>query len=729
MSDPKSDPQGSDPSKRPNQRGSKREGGPSSTTFWYLMIFGVLIAVAISLYRGNLRGDELGFGEFVSGLESGRFDATNVHEFKIGLHYITFQDQPDPTDETEEDDAASLGAEGDSSADIPSQADDATVEDSTAGGEGFPAPSGTAETGADVDDSDAEEPLKKFHIPIEGIREPTIDRLTQTLEAKGINYSGTVPATRWESVLYLLMMLLLVVVFIVFFRRMGGAGSAMSFGRSRGRLYAEDDTKATFDTVAGINEAVEELREIVEFLRTPGKYQALGGRIPRGVLLVGPPGTGKTLLAKAVAGEAGVPFFSLSGSDFVEMFVGVGAARVRDMFAQAAQRSPSIIFIDELDALGKTRGSGMPGGHDEREQTLNALLVEMDGFSSDQSVIVMGATNRPETLDPALLRPGRFDRHVLVDRPDYRGREAILKVHAKKIKLDDDVHFERVAKLTPGFVGADLANLVNEAALLAARNNKSAVSMKEFEEGIDRVVAGLEQTSRIIHEDEKQRVAYHECGHALVACTLPQTDPVHKISIIPRGFGALGYTLQRPEDDRHLLTQTELQNRISVLLGGIAAEELIFEEISTGAQNDLERATDIARRMVTEFGMSPKLGRVNYRETRRSPFLAGGASPPTDYAHSEQTIREIDLEVKRIVDESMQIARDVLRDRKAALEHMTRELIEHEVMDADQLRAILDGHKTGPQIKPGTFVDKAGASKPPELNSSGPGTRDLAGGA
>jgi cell division protease FtsH len=344
---------------------------------------------------------------------------------------------------------------------------------------------------------------------------------------------------------------------------------------------------------------------------------------------------------------------------------------------------------------------------------LNALLVEMDGFSSDQSVIVMGATNRPETLDPALLRPGRFDRHVLVDRPDYKGREAILKVHAVKIKMDDDVDLGRLAKLTPGFVGADLANLVNEAALLAARKNKSAVAMEEFEDAIERVVAGLEKTSRIIHQDEKQRVAYHECGHALVACSLPHTDPVHKISIIPRGYGALGYTLQRPEDDRHLVTQTELENRICVLLGGIAAEETVYQETSTGAQNDLERATDVARRMVTEFGMSPKLGRVNYHERRHSPFLGGAATATIDYAHSEQTVREIDLEVRRIIDECMQTARDILGGRRGVLEHMTRDLIESEVMDGDQLQRILEEHKTGPQIKPGTYVEK-GVPREPE---------------
>ena len=495
----------------------------------------------------------------------------------------------------------------------------------------------------------------------------------------------------------------------------------MSFSRSRGKLFAQEDVKATFKDVAGIDEAVEELKEVVEFLRTPAKYQALGGRIPRGVLLVGPPGTGKTLLAKAVAGEAGVPFYSLSGSDFVEMFVGVGAARVRDMFQQAGARSPSIIFIDELDALGKVRGSGMPGGHDERDQTLNALLVEMDGFSSDQSVIVMAATNRPETLDPALLRPGRFDRHVLVDRPDIRGREAILKVHATKVKIDGSVDIARLARLTPGFVGADLANLVNEAALLAAREDKKSVTMREFEEGIDRVVAGLEKQTRIIPEDEKIRVAYHECGHALVACSLPHTDPVHKISIIPRGLGALGYTMQRPEDDRQLLTQTELYNRICVLLGGIAAEQIIFKETSTGAQNDLQRATDIARRMVTEFGMSGKLGRVYYSDVRRSPFL--GTASSSEPVHSEDTIREIDLEVRRMIDEAANAALDILNGRLEVLEHMTKELLEIEVMDADHLKRILDAHITGPQLVPGTSAqptanDAAGESIPPALRDA-----------
>ncbi len=491
-------------------------------------------------------------------------------------------------------------------------------------------------------------------------------------------------------------------IFFLFFmmRRLGGAGSPMAFGRSRGKLYAQEDLGVTFNDVAGIDEALEELREVVEFLKSPEKYQRLGGRIPKGVLLVGPPGTGKTLLAKGVAGEAGVPFFSLSGSDFVEMFVGVGAARVRDMFQQAEAKAPCIIFIDELDALGKTRGSSIVGGHDEREQTLNALLVEMDGFESNSGVIVLAATNRPETLDPALLRPGRFDRHVLVDRPDVKGREAILKVHVKSVKLADDVDLHKVAAITSGFVGADLANLVNEAALLAARADKSAVGMHEFNEGVERVTAGLEKKQRIIHEDEKQRIAYHEAGHALVAHSLPNTDPVHKISIIPRGLAALGYTMQRPQDDRYLVTQSELESRIQVLLAGTLAEEMIFEDVSTGAQNDLERATEIARSMVMEFGMS-RLGRVNFRESSRSAFIPTGDVPSTPM-HSEHTARQIDLEVKRVIDEGLERARHILAIRRPTLIAIADRLLEKETIDADDFKRIVDETSPQPKIVPGT---------------------------
>jgi cell division protease FtsH len=503
---------------------------------------------------------------------------------------------------------------------------------------------------------------------------------------------------------YLPMFVLMTLVILIFFfmmRRLGGAGGAMAFGRSRGKLYAEEDMEVTFEDVAGIDEAVEELREVVDFLKSPEKYQTLGGRIPKGVLLVGPPGTGKTLLAKAIAGEASVPFFSLSGSDFVEMFVGVGAARVRDMFQQAQTKSPCIVFIDELDALGKTRGTSVVGGHDEREQTLNALLVEMDGFTTNSGVIIMAATNRPETLDAALLRPGRFDRHVLVDRPDVRGREAILKVHVKNVKLDESVDVRKIAAITSGFVGADLANLVNEAALLAARENKAAVTMQEFTEGVERVTTGLEKKQRIIHEDEKLRVAYHESAHALVAYSLPNTDPVHKVSIIPRGLAALGYTMQRPEGDRYLLTQGELESRVQVLLAGTIAEEMTFDDVSTGAQNDLERATEIARSMVMDYGMS-RLGRVNYRESGRNAFLAGGDQFPRERTHSEHTAREIDEEIQHIVDTSLEKVRHILETRREALVALAERLIEKEVIDTEELQAIVEANSPSPMIVPGT---------------------------
>ncbi len=523
------------------------------------------------------------------------------------------------------------------------------------------------------------------------------------------NYSQPSPLMNWIPVL--LMTGLLVVLFIFMMRRMGGAGSPMAFGRSRGKLIAQEDIEVTFEDVAGIDEAVEELREVVEFLKTPEKYQRLGGRIPKGVLLVGPPGTGKTLLAKAVAGEAGVPFFSLSGSDFVEMFVGVGAARVRDMFQQAEQKAPCIIFIDELDALGKTRGSGNIGGHDEREQTLNALLVEMDGFGTNSGVIVMAATNRPETLDAALLRPGRFDRHVLVDRPDVAGRRQIIEVHLQNIKVDADVDVKSLAAITSGFVGADLANMVNEAALLAARKGRQVVTMADFNEAVERVSAGLEKKSRIMHEDEKLRVAYHEAGHALVASSLPNTDPVHKVSIIPRGLAALGYTMQRPEQDRFLMTKSELESRIQVLLGGTVAEEMIFEDVSSGAQNDLERATEIARSMVMDFGMS-RLGRVNYRESNRSPFLIGTDMPRMQH-HSEQTAREIDEEVKRIIDEGLRLTKHILESRRAALTAVSESLMKQEVIDSTQLKQLIEENSSSPMIVPGTGTDGRKRATPP----------------
>lgn len=638
----------------PQGNDSRKDGAQSGNGF--LILVGLLMLAAIlfsAAERNSGSGEQLSLMEFKQQVRNNILDSQKIHDLTIGPSEMSWRD---------------------------------TSEESLEKGE-VP---------------------KRFYVGLGGIGDQGIDSLTDLLEEHGINYSGKVAPSLWaESLPMIIVTVAMLGVLYFMLRRLMG-GSAMSFGRSRGRLYAQDDIKVTFDDVAGIDEAVEELKEVVEFLTSPKKYQVLGGRIPRGVLLVGPPGTGKTMLAKAVAGEAGVPFFGLSGSDFVEMYVGVGAARVRDMFQQALQRSPAIIFIDELDALGKVRGSGAPGGHDEREQTLNALLVEMDGFGTDQSVIVMAATNRPETLDPALMRPGRFDRHVVVDRPDIKGRAAILKVHGEKIKMSDDVDLSSVAKLTPGFVGADLANLVNEAALLAARRGDEIVTMESFEAGAERVMAGLEKTSRIVIEEVKRRVACHESGHALVAASLPNTDPVHKISIIPRGMGALGYMLQLPEDERELLTQSELESRIAVLLGGISAEQIVYNETSTGAQNDLQRATDLARRMVTEFGMSPRMGRMFYSETQTSPFLANGGGGVRESIHSEETLREIDLEVKRLVDEAYRCAHEVLQSQRATLDHLSSELFEIETMSADQMQSIIDEHRDGPKIVPRTAAASTG---------------------
>jgi cell division protease FtsH len=513
--------------------------------------------------------------------------------------------------------------------------------------------------------------------------------LTAELEKARVPFKGEV-SNNW-----LPMILSWVIPVALFFllwsyigKRIGsGSGGLMQIGKSKAKVYIEKKTGVTFADVAGIDEAEEEVAEIVGFLKDPDKYQRLGGRIPKGVLIVGPPGTGKTLLARAVAGEAGVPFFSLSGSDFVEMFVGVGAARVRDLFMQAVKHAPSIIFIDELDAIGKARGVNMLTSNDEREQTLNQLLAEMDGFDPNQGVIIMAATNRPEILDAALLRPGRFDRQILVDRPDIRGRTKILQLHAKKVKLSPDLDLALVAAKTPGFVGADLANIVNEAALLAARQDKESIEMLDFDEAIERVVAGLQKKSHVINPKEKKIVAYHESGHALVAELVPGADPVSKISIIPRGIAALGYTSQLPTEDRYLLTHSELLARICVLLGGRVAEEIVFGDVSTGAQNDLQRATEIARTMITQFGMSEKLGLASLEGARTATFLMVPTHSPKEY--SEETARLIDEEVKQILAEAHTRARDLLISRRAALEELAKLLLEKEVVDRPALQAIL----------------------------------------
>jgi cell division protease FtsH len=517
-------------------------------------------------------------------------------------------------------------------------------------------------------------------------------KLLEELDQNGVKYQGEV-VSRWlpEVLSWLVPVLLIIALWTFFFRRIGGAeGGVMSFARSKAKIYAEDDVKVSFADVAGVDEAAQELREVVEFLKTPKKYTNLGGKIPKGVLLVGPPGTGKTLLARAVAGEAKVPFFSLSGSEFVEMFVGVGAARVRDLFAQAEAKAPCIVFIDELDALGKVRVQSPIGSHEEREQTLNQLLAEMDGFDPRKAIIIMGATNRPEVLDPALLRPGRFDRQVLVDKPDVKGREEVLKIHVRNVKLSSEVDLRKVAVRTAGFAGADLANLVNEAALLAARRDKTQVDMRDFDEAIDRLIAGLEK-KRVMSTKEREIVAYHESGHAIVASSLPGTDPVHKISIVARGFGALGYTMQAPIEDRYLMQRRDLMNQLAVLLGGRSAEEIALQEISTGAQNDLQRVTDIARSMVTEWGMSERLGAVNFDARRGRNFIEtqqGGERG----LHSEETARAIDDEVKMIVSEAHNEARRILLEKRDILETVTRRLLENEVMEGDELRHILEGH-------------------------------------
>ena len=471
--------------------------------------------------------------------------------------------------------------------------------------------------------------------------------------------------------------------------QMGGK-QAMSFGRTKAKRQGKDDkTKKTkFSDVAGCDESKEELVEIVEFLKSPEKFQKLGGKIPKGVLLFGQPGTGKTLLARAVAGEAGVPFFSASGSEFVEMFVGVGASRVRDLFDQAKKAAPAVVFIDELDAVGRARFAGIGGGHDEREQTLNQILIELDGFETKEGVILIAATNRPDVLDPALMRPGRFDRHVNVPNPDKKGRQEILKVHSKDVKLDPTVDFEVIAQRTPGFVGADLANIVNESALLAARRNKKSVTMDEFEEATERVMAGPQRKSRLISEKEKKVIAYHESGHTLVAKLLPGCDPVHKVSIISRGM-ALGYTLQLPDEDRYLTTKTEILNRLAVLLGGRCAEEIQFDEITTGASDDLNKATAFAKKMVMEFGMSEKMGPITYRKEEAEVFLGRDISRGQGY--SENTAKEIDSEVQRILGDALARARAILKKNKDVLDKLANKLIEKEVLDSNELNMIVAG--------------------------------------
>jgi len=541
----------------------------------------------------------------------------------------------------------------------------------------------------------------EFSEPVEGqdyfVTRRVTEDFAQQLRDKNVTYDGTVENTFFEQVLsWLIPIGIFLAIWYFLIRRLaqsgGMGGGLMQIGQSKARVYYEEKTDTSFDDVAGIDEAKEELQEIVSFLRSPDDYRRLGAHVPKGVLLAGPPGTGKTLIARAVAGEAEVPFFYINGSEFVEMFVGVGAARTRDLFKQAREKAPAIIFIDELDALGRVRGGGgamQGGGHDEKEQTLNQLLVEMDGFDPSEGLVIIGATNRPEILDPALMRAGRFDRRVVVDRPDKIGRAAILKVHVQNIKLGDNVDIEQIAELTAGFTGADLENLANEAALLATRRDAQAVEMQDFNNAVERVVAGLQKKNAVLSEAERRRVAYHELGHALVGLALPGTDEVHKVSIIPRSVGALGYTIQRPTGDRFLMTRQELLDKMCVLLGGRAAERIFFEDISTGAADDLQKVTDIARSVVTQYGMTDHLGQITYEKQQQS---IGGLPMPgqSQKDYSEETAREIDTTVRSLVDEAFDRTMDIIRSQRENLDEAAKALLKQETMNAAEMRKFFD---------------------------------------
>lgn len=602
--------------------------GPFGPRFW-LWLLGFWLVLTVFRFAGGslFGGEQLSYSEFKTALREGR-----IVEVNLASEIITGTMKPKP---------------GEASAD--------------AGGDGGAAPEDLVFRTVPVADEDLVRELERAEVKITGISDGGF-------------------AKEWVPTIF--MLVLFGGLFFLLTRRMReGQGGFMTVGKSKAKVYVEKDVGVSFADVAGVDEAKEELSEVIEFLKTPEKFGRLGGRMPKGILLVGPPGTGKTLLARAVAGEAGVPFFSISGSDFVEMFVGVGAARVRDLFEQAKSKAPAIVFIDELDAIGKARGVGL-NVHEEREQTLNQLLVELDGFDTRVGVIIMAATNRPEILDQALLRAGRFDRQVLVDRPDKIGRIAILKLHAKNVPLGPDADLERLASMTAGFAGADLANIINEAALLAVRRGRDAVAQADLDEAVERVIAGLEKKSRVLAPKEKERVAHHEVGHALVAISIPGQDPIQKISIIPRGVAALGYTLQAPTEDRFLMTRAELENRIAVLLGGRAAEELVYGEVSTGAADDLRKASDIARNMVTQYGMSEKLGQVSHSRDIQPSFL-GPRQESREF--SEATAREIDLEIQAIIEGQYQRSRGLLRGQLESLKRAAARLLEKESITGEEL--------------------------------------------
>jgi cell division protease FtsH len=660
-------------------------GGKQSSLLWYLAA-GLLLVAVLEGFLTQPQGATIPYSDFKALLAAGK-----VTEATVG------QDTIRATVEL-------TGAEK-----ILPAADYLAIKEPAAAGQGLTSPLGGTASSPPPQPAPPSKAARSGPAPagqgnLREIQTRRVDdpQLTSQLEAAHVRYSAATQSTwMWTILSWVLPAVVLVALWNLMLGKGAGTGasSMMGIGQSRAKVFVESKTQVRFADVAGIDEAKEELMEVVEFLRNPERFRRLGGKIPKGILIVGAPGTGKTLLAKAVAGEAGVPFLSISGSEFVEMFVGVGAARVRDLFAQAQKLAPCIIFIDELDALGKARGVAGLNGNDEREQTLNQLLVQMDGFDTQSGVIILAATNRPEILDQALLRPGRFDRHVAIDRPDIKGREQILKVHARGVVLAPEVDLALIAAKTPGFAGADLANIVNEAALHAARNDKQTVDMKDFDEAIDRVIAGLEKRNRVMNPKEKETVAYHEAGHALVAESRPHADRVSKISIIPRGIGALGYTQQLPTEDRYLLKRSELLDRLDVLLGGRVAEELVYADVSTGAQDDLQRATDMVRHMITQYGMSERLGQVTFDAPRSGAFLSPPEAGPRGN-YSEETAKLIDEEIARLIHEAHIRVRRTLMERRPALDALAALLLQHEVVDRTALEQVLREQPAAQQREP-----------------------------
>ena len=693
-------------------------GNKQQFTLWYFLA-GILLLFILQAYLSGPHVESMPYSDFKALLQAGKVrQATVGRETIEAVIDLRGTEKLLPSAEYGEMKQAQ-GSQGTLA--VPQAGSPQSGGTPQAGNRAAVAPGARATTSAGAKAPSGEAGAPELHRIVTGrVEDP---QLATELQAAHVRYAAAAENTwLWTLLSWVLPAVVLVLVWNVMMRKGvgSGMGSMMEIGQSKAKVYVESQTGVRFGDVAGIDEAKEELMEVVQFLRDPDRYRRLGGKIPKGILIVGAPGTGKTLLAKAVAGEAGVPFLSISGSEFVEMFVGVGAARVRDLFAQAQKKAPCIIFIDELDALGKARGVSGLNSNDEREQTLNQLLVQMDGFDTKGGVIILAATNRPEILDPALLRPGRFDRHVAVDRPDIKGREQILKVHAKNVMLGPDVDLAVVAAKTPGFAGADLANIVNEAALRAARQDKRAVDMKDFEEAIDRVIAGLEKRNRVMNPKEKETVAYHEAGHALVAESRPNADRVSKISIIPRGIGALGYTQQLPTEDRYLLKRSELLDRLDVLLGGRVAEELVYGDVSTGAQDDLQRATDMARHMITQYGMSERLGQVTFDAPRPAAYFPAQDGTQR-VSYSEETAKLIDEEVASLIKDAHARVERTLTQKRSTLDALARLLLEHEVVDRATLDGLLAARPDTP--RPAVIAATGGAGEPGRTQQVSPALR------